>query len=208
MLDNVLPCRLLLVALLLCAPLASRATTVVPPSFAELTQDSDFVVRARVTAVRYESRERNGKPVPYTQIDVEVLEVIVGEPPQPLVLTMLGGKIGDGELVVAGAPRFVVGDEDILFVRGNGKNFYPLYAVMHGRYPVKRDKATGREYVTRSNGVPMEDVAEVATPVVEGAAAQLQQRSRRVANALSPAEFSQLIRVTRSSRSNTPTREK
>jgi hypothetical protein len=98
-----------------------------------------------------------------------------------------------------------VGDEDILFIRGNGRNFHPLFAMMHGRYPVKRDKATGREFIARSNGVPMEDVAEVATPMTDAGAAQLQQRARKAADALSPSEFAELIRVTRNV---TPQREK
>jgi hypothetical protein len=195
----------LLAVLLLCSPVLAQATTVVPPSFPELSQKADYVVRARVTAVRHETRERNGRAVPYTKVELEILEVIAGEPPRPLVLTMLGGRVGDGELVVLGAPTFAVGDEDILFIRGNGRNFHPLFAMMHGRYPVKRDKATGREFIARSNGVPMEDVAEVATPMTDAGAAQLQQRARKAADALSPSEFAELIRVTRNV---TPQREK
>jgi hypothetical protein len=99
--------------------------------------------------------------------------------------------------VVAGVPQFKVGDEDIFFVQGNGRNFYPLYAVMHGKYPVRRDQTTGREYVTRSNGVPLTDVAQVALPMAAGPAAELQRRMSRTTDALSPAEFSRLIRKER-----------
>ena len=126
-----------------------------------------------------------------------MLEVVAGMPPQPLVLVMLGGRSGDRELVVAGVPQFKVGDEDIFFVQGNGRNFYPLYAVMHGKYPVRRDQTTGREYVTRSNGVPLTDVAQVALPMAAGPAAELQRRMSRTTDALSPAEFSRLIRKER-----------
>lgn len=175
------------------------ATTVVPPDFAELVRGSDFVVRARVKSVESEARRQQGRALIFTRVTVEVLETIAGEPPTPLVLTLLGGRVGEDELVVEGAPTFAVGDEDILFVQGNGVNFHPLYAVMHGRYPVKHDAATGRDYVTRNDGVPLADVAEVALPLGDAAApaARLQRRFRSPAEALSPAEFAQRIRQTR-----------
>lgn len=173
------------------------ATTVVPPDFSELVNGADYVVRGRVKALSYESRMRGERELIFTKIEIEVLEVVAGMPPQPLVLVMLGGRSGDRELVVAGVPQFKVGDEDIFFVQGNGRNFYPLYAVMHGKYPVRRDQTTGREYVTRSNGVPLTDVAQVALPMSAGPAAELQRRMSRTTDALSPAEFSRLIRKER-----------
>lgn len=177
-----------------------RATTVVPPQFAELSARADYVVRARVTNVASELRPRaQGRDLIQTRVTLEVIEVIAGQPPQPLVLTLLGGRVGDQEMIVHGVPTFQVGDEDILFVKDNGKNFHPLYAVMHGRYPVKRDKTTGREYVTRSNGVPLADTAEVALPMSDGGAATLQRQRRASADALTPAQFAQQIRQTRQS---------
>lgn len=189
-----------LLALLLLPVLPSgrlAATTVIPPQFEEMAAGSDYVVRGRVKAMDCRTEMRNGRELIFTRIEIEVLEVIAGTPPQPLVLSMLGGRSGDRELVVAGTPRFTVGDEEILFVQGNGRNFYPLYAVMYGKYPVRRDKATGREYVTRSNGVPLRDPAEVAMPLAEGTAAEIQRRMSRPDEALGPAEFTRLIRKQR-----------
>lgn len=175
------------------------ATTVRPPAFTELVRESDYVVRARARKVESAIHERNGRKWIESKITLEVLEVIAGAPPSPLVLTMLGGRVGDEIMVVAGAPIFAVGDEDILFVQGNGVNFHPLYAMMHGRYPVKHDAATGRDYVTRNDGVPLVDVAEVALPLGEAGApgAVLQRRLRRSADALTPADFARRIRETR-----------
>jgi len=175
------------------------ATTVIPPEFPELVHGSDYVVRARVKQLVCESEMRGERELIFTRIELEVLDVIAGAPPQPLWLIMLGGRSGDRELVVEGVPRFQVGDEEIFFVQGNGRNFYPLYAVMYGKYPVRRDKVTGREYVTRSNGVPLRDVSEVTLPLAAGPAAELQRRLAHVEDALSPAEFSRLIRKQRES---------
>lgn len=173
------------------------ATSVTPPSFDELANGADYVVRARVTAVEAVATPRAGKrPRIHTRVTLEVIETIAGTPPSPLVLTMLGGKVGDDEMRVEGVPEFSVGDEDVLFVAGNGRNFFPLYAVMHGRYRIKRD-AAGREFVARSNDVPMSDVAEVAQPLTAGGAAELQKKFKARAAALTPADFAAQIRNAR-----------
>ncbi len=195
---------LLFVLLLgLAAATTGLATSVIPPSFPELVNGSDYIVRAKIKSLTYEAKPQAGKELIFTKIEVEVIEVIAGTPPTPLVLTMLGGRIGDIELSVEGAPKFAVGDEDILFVSGNGTNFHPLYAVMHGRYPVRRDKVTGREYITRNNGVILADVAEVVLPMVDGKAADLQRRMRRIDDALTPADFTRQIKATRAAEGET-----
>lgn len=190
-------------AMLLAAVAATHATTVIPPEFPDLVQNSDYVVRARVKSLRNEIQLRNGQELPFTKVELEVREVIAGAPPSTVVLTLLGGQTSDGgELRVEGVPTFSVGDEDILFVRGNGSNFYPLKGVMHGRYPVKFDKKLGREYVARANGVPLAATAEVALPMAEGKVAELLRQMRKVDDALTPSEFVQSIRETRASKNN------
>jgi hypothetical protein len=178
-----------------------HATTVVPPEFPELVQGSDYIIRGKVTALRNEIRWHDGREMPFTQVEIQVAEVIAGAPPAQVVLSLLGGRTSDGGvLTVDGVPQFQVGDQDILFVQGNGTNFYPLRAVMHGRYPVRFDKKLGREYVARANGVPLAATAEVALPLAEGKLAQLLRKQRRADDALTPAEFIQSIREVRAAR--------
>ncbi|MBX3736836.1 MAG: hypothetical protein KF715_09120 [Candidatus Didemnitutus sp.] len=193
------PLRLcLLCAAVLTSVSATHATTVVPPEFPDLVSSSDYVIRGKVVSLTNEIRQRDGREVPFTLAEIAVSEVIAGTPPQKVVLTMLGGKTSDGgELVVEGVPRFVVGDDSIFFVKNNGTNFYPLRGVMHGLYPVRRDKATGREYVARANGLPLSATAEVGLPMAEGAMAQELRKHIKVSDALSVAEFKQSIRETR-----------
>lgn len=186
---------------LLAAAVVAPATTVVPPEFPELVHSSDFIVRGRVRALRNEIRVREGREIPFTHVEIEVRELVAGTAPARVVLTLLGGRTSDGgELVVEGAPKFTVGDEDILFVQGNGRNFHPLNAVMHGRYPVKFDKALKREYVARANGVPLLATAEVALPLAEGKIAALLRHQVKADDALTPAEFIQSIKETRAAR--------
>jgi hypothetical protein len=170
-----------------------RATTVAPPSFSQLVNGSDYIVRARVKSVKSEWKEKEGQRHIFTAVELEVLEVIRGTPPQPLVLEMLGGKVGEDELVVQGMPRFAVGQEDILFVRGNGRQFFPLTAAMHGRYPIHRD-ARGNASVARSNDEPLHDAAEVALPITGHATPSAAARSPGAPPALTPEQFVRQIR--------------
>jgi hypothetical protein len=178
------------------------ATTVQPPTFSEIVTGSDYIVRAKVKAVTSEARLRQGRERIYTNVELEVLEVIAGSPPSPLVLTMLGGKVGDREMTVSGAPKFTVGSEDILFVKGNGRSLSPLYAMMHGQYPVLHDTAKKRTYVCRSNLVPLLSTDEIAQPLAAGKPAEMLRRLVDPSQALTPADFIRSIRSVRTAKSS------
>ncbi len=175
-----------------------KATTVIPPDFDHLVAQADYVVRAVVKAVTSELRTDGPHRHIVTKVELDVREVISGTPPQPLVLQLLGGKVGDEEMVVDGVPKFKVGDEDILFVHGNGRQFCPVVALTYGRFPVKRDDK-GREYVARANGAPLlseQDVAKPMGPPVSPGSAPLgaQASPPGGAPALSPADFANHIK--------------
>lgn len=183
-----------LIGLLLLAPPA-RATTVVPPDFDQLVNESDYIVRARVESLRAEYRDGPQGRLIVTFVKLRILETVAGQPPATVELELLGGRIGDDELALVGAPKFTVGNEDFLFVRDNGRTIFPLYAMMHGRYPILRDAKTGRDYVARSNDVPLQDVAEVALPMTTGPVATVQQRAVPSSAALTPAAFAAKIKT-------------
>ncbi len=195
---NFFPSKILRALWLLCSLVAAGhavATTVNPPTFTQLVRGSDYVIRARVTAVESELRRREGRWLVYSKITLAIREVIAGVPPLQPVLEMLGGKVGDEELVVDGAPSFAVGDEDILFVQGNGANFHPLYALGYGRYPIRR-APDGREFVTRADGAPLLAATDVSRPLVEGHAAAPPRVDDCLA--LTPAAFAAAVHQTRS----------
>jgi len=136
----------------------------------------------------------SGATMIFSRVELEVTQVVAGRPPSPLVLEVLGGKLGDRELAIAGTPKFQVGEESILFVQGNGQQIYPLVRMMHGLYRVQRDRAKGREYVTRSNGKPLSDISEVSLPM-HAAGEPTPERSQASAKALTPDDFVQKIRA-------------
>ena len=112
---------------------------------------------------------------------------------------MLGGRIGTQEMVVDGAPSFIVGEEEILFVHGNGRQFNPLVSLMYGMYPVSADTASGQRIVHRSNGSPLYDVKDVSAPMT--AANALGQGAARP---LTSAEFASKIRLSLAQQSTPP----
>ncbi|MDB6168820.1 MAG: hypothetical protein JWM88_1684 [Verrucomicrobia bacterium] len=177
---------------LLCAP-ASRATTVIAPSFDELVNQADYIVRAVVRSVVPENRLMpGGGHTIFSKVELSVTETIAGSPPARVVLDVLGGTFEGRNLSIEGAPNFAVGDEGIYFVQGNGKQIYPLVRMMHGLYPIQKEPATGREYMIRSNGQPLVDVSQVSQDHEESSALD---RRAQVARALTPAEFVTKIRA-------------
>ena len=170
------------------------ATTIEPPEFDSLVEQSPQVVRAVVTAVSAEWRAVPGdaaQRVIKTRITLEVREVIKGTAPGTLVIEALGGRIGDEEMRIEGAPELKVGQESILFLNGIERAYTPLTGLMHGYYPVRRDKRTGTDYVLRSNGKPLYSEQDVALPLAASSA--LLARNPH-APGLTAAEFTAKIR--------------
>lgn len=170
------------------ASLPGRATTVIAPSFDSLVSQADYVVRATVKSVNSEWHINGANRSILTKVELTVSEIIKGTPPTPLVLEILGGKIGQTAMVVKGAPKFQVGDDDILFIHGNGQQFIPLVALTYGQYAVTRDSTSGEEVVLRSNGLPLYNVADIAAPLASASAPS-------AARPLTAAEFAGKIRT-------------
>lgn len=191
--------RLTIVLAGLVLALSMSATTVIPPSFEELVGESDYIVHGRVTSVESRWEQRGKSRVIVTKVELDVIEVVAGTPPDPLVLTMLGGTVDGQTMALEGAPRFQVGDTDILFVRGNGRLVSPLTRIMHGRYRIERDVEGDREFVTRGNGEPLTATSEVSRSLHTPPATASSEawRELQVSRALTPAEFVRQIRLTK-----------
>jgi hypothetical protein len=180
----------LVAALALLFAVPGSATTVIQPTFREMVKSADYIVRVEVTSVTSAWRANPSKPGERyigSQVTLAVREIIKGTPPQPLVLDVVGGRVGNDELVVDGAPKLAAGDECILFVRGNGQTLFPVVGLMHGYFPIYRDAVTKRASVLRFNGRPLrsEQELEPGAPSVSSAKTP----------ALTPEAFRDRIRV-------------
>jgi hypothetical protein len=169
---------------------AVNATTVQPPTFAELVDRAETIVRGVVTDVRTEEFDSTQGRGIRTVVTFHVERTLKGESGDSVSLRQLGGTVAGRTLQIVGLPQFKVGDRRILFVADNGRAFSPFVALGHGVYRLRTDAATGREYVTRDNGTPLGSIDEIALPL-EGAA--LVARLKTPGAALSPAAFEQQI---------------
>ncbi len=152
---------------------------------------AEYIVRGVVKSITPEMQRSGANRRIVTKVELEVLEVIAGHPPQPLVLIMPGGRIGDEEMLVDGVPQYTVGEENVFFVKGNGRQFCPLVAVMHGSYAIKREAATGRRYLERSNGEPLYAETDVARPMSSAAVVRAQHSKDQP---LSPEAFAKRVK--------------
>ena len=89
-------------------------------------------------------------------------------------------------------PQFEVGDRDILFVNDAGRPVSPIVGFAFGRFPLRRDVFTGREFVTTYDGRAFASTAEIGQPNRTTAARGFPRAGSSVS--LSVADFETLIR--------------
>jgi hypothetical protein len=141
----------------------ANATTVIPPTFEEMTDRAELIFVGKVVSSRAEWRTVGTNRVIFTLVEFERQEVLKGEAGVSVTLQFLGGTVGDVTLEIAGVPKFNAGDREFLFVEGNGVQFCPLVGVFHGKFGVRKDEKTGRDILVMHNGKPLLDVAEIGT---------------------------------------------
>jgi hypothetical protein len=136
------------------------ATTVIPPSFDELVSRAEMIFQGNVTDVRSEWTGEGAQRRIMSYVTLKVEDAIKGNPGSTVTLRMLGGTVGGETMEVSDAPKFKVGDRDILFVENNGTQFVPLVGIMHGRFHVEKD-ATGQDAVFTNDGSPLSDFTQL-----------------------------------------------
>ncbi len=146
---------------LLALAVPARAMSVIAPSFEELVAESEYVVRGTVTDVHAEAFTTPTGTAIRTLVTLRVERALKGAPGESVTIYILGGKVGSRRIHIEGLPEFHVGDRQIVFYAHNGTTVCPLIAAGHGRYHVKHDEASGRDFVLRDNGAPLTSTAEV-----------------------------------------------
>src|SRR5262245_30214655 len=118
----------------------ANATMVVGVGLDQMISDAELIVRAKVAEV--EPRWADDRSTIYTYVTFSDVTVIQGQLFGPLTLRFEGGQIGRYRHEVDGMPAFRKGDEEILFVRGNGVSASPVVGFFQGRFKV----VAGRVY--------------------------------------------------------------
>jgi hypothetical protein len=183
----------LLPLVLIAAALASaNATTVVAPTFEQLVGQAELVFQGTVTDVKSVWEGQGAQSHIETYVTFQVGENVKGDAGSSYTIRMLGGKVGEDALVVDGAPKFEVGDREILFVEHNYDQFVPLVGISHGRFHVQQDQASGRDIVVNDEGEPVKEVAKLGR----------EEQSATAAEALSPEQLKSAVKEQLKSQAN------
>lgn len=106
--------RLLLSVLLLALAAPASATTLVRRGLEALTAGNDAVVHARVLEVH--SYWNADHTLILTDVRAQPLQALKGDPAGEVVMTLLGGTVGETTLLIIGAPELRPGAEYVLFL--------------------------------------------------------------------------------------------
>src|SRR5688572_15852078 len=88
----------------------ANATTVLPPTFEEMTDRAELIFVGEIVSSRAEWRDVGPNRVIFTLIEFEKLEVLKGKAGASVTLQFLGGTVGDVTLEIASVPKFNPGD--------------------------------------------------------------------------------------------------
>jgi hypothetical protein len=147
---------------------AVDATTVIPPTFDELVTRAETIFEGTVTGMRSEWTGEGANRHIVTYVTFKIDDAIKGKVGVDYTIRMFGGTVDGQTIEVTDAPKFKVGDRDILFVENNGSQFIPLVGIMHGRFHVQSD-GTANEKVTKDNGAAMAHLAKLGQDEVAAA---------------------------------------
>jgi hypothetical protein len=142
----------------------SDATTFLRRSLAELTRMNDLVIRG--TVLDRQSHWAPDGTIIVTDIRILPLEVLKGEAPDPVTVTVLGGVVGDLATLEFGGPLLEPGSEYVLFLSrrplpGVGPSLttpdlaqgvFDVTTHSDEREPRARSQASGETMVPDSNG--------------------------------------------------------
>lgn len=145
--------KIIVLALSLIAfPKIAFSITVKPKSFDDLIIESDEVIQGRVSKIESRRGEGQFSRHIFTYVHFENIEQIKSDDSavkNSYTLRISGGQVGNRVQYFPGVPQFKLGHEYVIFVRGNGKELFPLVGVHQGMYEVISE---GEERIIKSLG--------------------------------------------------------
>ena len=138
----------------------ATATTVIPPNFDELVSRADVIFDGEVTGLQSQWIGEGSEHRIVTYVTFKVNQALKGDPGTTYSMRMLGGTVDGRTMEVTDAPKFKVGDRDILFVEHNGSQFIPLVGIQHGRFRIQKNQS-GRDTLLTGEGQSLADVNQL-----------------------------------------------
>lgn len=123
-----------------------------------LVKASGLILHGKVSKVVYVNGSQElGRPMPHAFVTYDIAEVLfpkVEQRRRAITVRFVGGPDGQGRFLdVVGVPKFMEGDEDILFLAGNGEDGCPIVMCEFGRYRVLDDS------VYEAHGSPVSKIS-------------------------------------------------
>jgi hypothetical protein len=146
----------LAIAALLCLSIGSvlQATSLPKLDLKALVEKSDAILQGKVEAIEVRVDEK--LRLPFTWVRVRVDDPMKGGRQQTVFIRHVGGKASGSPytLAVAGTPRFLMGDNVIVFLRDvhDGSGAYQVVGMNQGKYQVINEVA-----VAHISGVELVD---------------------------------------------------
>jgi hypothetical protein len=138
-------CMVVLASLLQLNPRSSSAATVAALTLDTLIQKSEYVVYGRAVGTR--SFWDPATSTIWTETELVVLDGAKGRAGKAIVITEPGGVLGDIAHLFPGMPRFVGGEEVVLFLYSAPGNRIRVLGLRQGVYEVLRDRDSGERVV-------------------------------------------------------------
>lgn len=154
---------LLLAALFINFSLPVNATTVLPLSLEQLSQQAETIFHGRVLANRVEQDAISGQIVTYT--DFEVIDTIKGNSQSTLTIKQLGGRLPGKQyyMRVHGVPKFVTNKEYVVFLPAvSVLGFCSPLGLYQGSFSIKEVNGTKIVIHGRNSSVPQVPAASLA----------------------------------------------
>ena len=131
----------------------ASAASFAPKGFDELVREAEqiFIGTAGAAISRYNERRLIVSDVRFD--DVQMLKGNAA--PRSITLTLLGGKIGDLEMAIHGAPEFQRGVRYLVFSAGNGSVMFPMVGGPQGIFQIRDDAGGEASRVHDFNGQPV-----------------------------------------------------
>ncbi|GIW44820.1 MAG: hypothetical protein KatS3mg077_2102 [Candidatus Binatia bacterium] len=138
-------------ALLWCAR-GAPGLVVAERDFGELVEQSEFIVEGTVASIE-EAPDATG--IQRTLVTLNRLVLHKGAWPSPeFVLDIFGGTKNGLRAQVLDLPAFAVGERVMVFVRGNGREVFPVVGIHQGYFRIVPSEGGGQE-VVRCDGLPV-----------------------------------------------------
>jgi hypothetical protein len=157
-------CLVCALALLAIGVASLDATTVQPPSFQRLLADAEAIVVSEVMD-RVTRWERVGaRDLIVTRVTLRIHDVLKGQSDAVRSIRVLGGTIGDRTLRVPGAPLFLAGDRDVLFLTARAGAVSPIVGLSHGRFRIVTGHNGSGDFIANDARQPVASLVDFARP--------------------------------------------